>query len=328
MATYRKRNGTWRAEIVRHGVRESCSFRTKGEATEWATRREAEILHSKGRGKAIAYTFADALKRYKQEVTPQKRGKRWEEIRINKFLREIDFVGENIARITPETIGKWRDKRTKEVKEASVRRELELISAVFEAARREWRWINENPMRDVRRPKASPPRDRLISDAEREKILSGLGYCHGKPPETKMQVVAYAFLFALETAMRAGEICNLKWSNVNLEKRFVRLEITKNGDYRHVALSSKAVELLKNIGENAGMCFGVSSAVLSTLFRRAVAAAKIKNLTFHDTRHHAITQLAQKIEVLDLARMIGHRDLKSLMTYYNPTASEIAERLG
>ena len=55
--------------------------------------------------------------------------------------------------------------------------------------------------------------------------------------------------------------------------------------------------------------------------------AKIEDLTFHDSRHEACTRLARKIDVLDLARMIGHRDLRSLMTYYNPSASEIADRL-
>ena len=32
--------------------------------------------------------------------------------------------------------------------------------------------------------------------------------------------------------------------------------------------------------------------------------------------------------MLDLSRMTGHRDLKSLRRYYNPAAEEIAERLG
>ena len=56
--------------------------------------------------------------------------------------------------------------------------------------------------------------------------------------------------------------------------------------------------------------------------------AGIEDLTFHDTRHEALTRLARKLDVLDLARMVGHRDPRSLMIYYNPTASEIAQRLG
>jgi integrase len=50
-------------------------------------------------------------------------------------------------------------------------------------------------------------------------------------------------------------------------------------------------------------------------------------LTFHDTRHEAITRLAAKLNVLDLARMVGHRDIKQLQVYYNAPAEEIAMRL-
>ena len=59
-----------------------------------------------------------------------------------------------------------------------------------------------------------------------------------------------------------------------------------------------------------------------------MARAGIENLRFHDSRHSAITNLAKKLSVLDLARMVGHRDVKSLMIYFNPTAEEIAGRLG
>jgi integrase len=53
----------------------------------------------------------------------------------------------------------------------------------------------------------------------------------------------------------------------------------------------------------------------------------VEGLTFHDFRHEAITRLARKLDVLDLARMVGHRDLRQLAIYYNATAEEMAGRL-
>ncbi len=44
------------------------------------------------------------------------------------------------------------------------------------------------------------------------------------------------------------------------------------------------------------------------IFRRALKLANIEGLTFHDTRHEAIARLAQKVPLLDLARVIGHLD--------------------
>ena len=73
--------------------------------------------------------------------------------------------------------------------------------------------------------------------------------------------------------------------------------------------------------------FTVDSQVASTLFSRARIRAKIEDLTFHDSRHDAITRLAQKLNVLQLARMVGHRDIRSLQTYYNETAESMAKLL-
>ena len=155
-------------------------------------------------------------------------------------------------------------------------------------------------------------------------------------PTESRHFVALAFLFAMETAMRAGEICGLTWDRVYLDKRFVRLKKTKNGDARDVALSRRVVELLKCVWETdrteENTVFSVSSACLDALYRKyhaitAQSHPEVKSIHFHDTRHEAITRLARKLDALDLARMIGHRDLKSLMIYYNATASDIAGQL-
>ena len=71
----------------------------------------------------------------------------------------------------------------------------------------------------------------------------------------------------------------------------------------------------------------MASSTLSTLYKRAVDRTEIEDLTFHDTRHEAIARLADKLDVLDLARMVGHRDIKQLMTYYNKSAAELASLL-
>lgn len=70
-----------------------------------------------------------------------------------------------------------------------------------------------------------------------------------------------------------------------------------------------------------------STQSLDALFRKVRDKAGIENLHFHDTRHEAITRLSKKLDVLALARMIGHRDIKELMTYYNESASDISKKL-
>lgn len=330
MATYRKRGDTWRAEIAKKGMRLSASFNTKSEAVAWATQKEAEI----GRGTAVAVsangkTLLDAIKRYEEEVSPTKKGARWETLRLTVF-RELEFAGERISRIEPDQIAQWRDKRLKEVKSSTINRDLNLMSSVFEHARREWKWLSINPVRDVKRPTNPRPRDRRVTDIEENMMLAKLGYERGAMPVTLQQHLAVAFLLALETGMRQGEILRLTWDRVFLDKRYVRLDDTKNGDARNIPLSSAAVVLLKRQphSKEEPRCFPVASASADALWRKARKNAKIKDLKFHDSRHEAITRLSRKLDVLDLARMIGHRDPRSLMIYYNATATELAARLG
>lgn len=330
MATYRKRGNTWRAEIAKKGVRLSASFDTKTEAVAWATEREAEI----GRNASVATvastkTFVDAIRRYEEEVSPTKKGERWERLRLAVF-RELEWANERIGHIVPDQIAQWRDRRLKKVKPSTVNRELNLMSALFEHARREWKWLTVNPVRDVKRPTNPRPRDRRITVTEEDLMLAKLGYERGQVPVTLQQHLAATFLLALETGMRQGEILGLTWDRVFLEKRYVRLNDTKNGDARNIPLSTAAVELLKlqPKKEKEPRCFPVASASADALWRKARKNAKIADLKFHDSRHEAITRLAKKLDVLDLARMIGHRDPRSLMIYYNATATELAARLG
>jgi integrase len=142
--------------------------------------------------------------------------------------------------------------------------------------------------------------------------------------------VAVAFLFAIETAMRSGEILGLTIHTVDKAARVAHLPLTKNGGARDVPLSTRALELLELLPavEEGMPLFNLGDQSRDALFRKGRDRSGIKNLTFHDTRHEAITRLAKKLQPLALARMTGHTDLNELMTYYNESAADIAAQLG
>ena len=127
--------------------------------------------------------------------------------------------------------------------------------------------------------------------------------------------------------MRSGEICNLKRSDISGNVAEVRE--TKNGTDRRVPLTQKALDILALLDDDL---FNVEARVRDTMFRAAVKRAGLSDLHFHDARHTSLTRLARVfaekgLSVLDLARMSGHKDLKTLLVYFNPTAESIAERL-
>lgn len=320
MASFRKlKSGSWRAEVARQGKRKSKSFPTKQAAKEWAARQEYLILSDEGGGSSE--TFGSIMDRYAREVSPKKRGQRWEAIRLERF-RKDDIAKIAMKDLKASDFASWRDARLKEVAPGSVIREMILLSAVLTTARREWGLIRENPMRDVKKPSSPPSRDRLPTQDE----LDRLAHVAGGDLTKATARAFHAFLFAMETAMRAGEIVGLTRARVDLERRVASLPMTKNGRGRDVPLSSEAVRLIRALPEGDPV-FGLTSRQLDALWRKIRAKAKVDGLTFHDSRHASITALSKKLDVLALARMVGHRDLRQLQAYYNETAEELARRL-
>lgn len=322
MAGPTKDGKVWRHRVMVDGRRTSGTFSTKAGALAWEAQQRTAPTPA---GAASTQTCADAFERYELEVSRAKKGARWEALRLDAMTRSA--LGPVKLRDLDEShIAAWRDTRMKTVQGSTVIRELNLLSSVFTFARKEWKWISKSPTTDVKRPKENPHRSRRISAVEIEAICLVLGWDHaavGARPTTKRQRIALMFLFAIETAMRAGEICHLTEKSISGRVAHLPASICKNGVARDVPLSPRALELWAMAPEG----FGVSSASLDAMFRAAREKTGIENLKFHDTRHEAITRLAGKLSVLDLARMVGHTDIRELMTYYNISADDIAGKL-
>lgn len=326
MAQFIKRSGSWLARVRKNGIEKSATFRTKAEATEWAAALETEIAAGK-RGIAPDKTVGEMVQRYMDDVLPSKRGERPERHRLNRLMDDA-LANVRLAVVAQNHIAEWRDRRLKSVGAASVLREWNSLSAIFTTAQREWRWIVDHPMRGVTKPKDPPPRSRRITPDEIERLLLAFGYEYDERPETEMARIGAALLFAIETAMRAGEICALTWPHVDLNRRVAHLPKTKNGHARDVPLSKEALRLLRQVKGDADLVFNLNANSLSVLFAKARARALIEDLHFHDSRREALTRMAAKVDVLTLAKISGHRDLRILQAvYYAPDIADVASKL-
>ena len=325
MAAFRKIGDRWAAEVCVNGIRKSKRHDTKAQANSWAAQIEVE-LGKMADGVSTTHLLKDVFSRYAREISESKKGAQWEIVRLKMFER-FAIANVLLADLRREHFEIYIAERLTSVKTSSVNRELNLISHCLTQARR-WRLMSHNPIEDLQRPKDPPHRDRRISDSEIEQILVALCYSEKLPVTQQQQKVAIAFLLAIQTGMRAGELCSLQPRCVDLNNRTAFLTDTKNGHARYVPLSQEAVRLLRRTQPWGEYVLGLDSGTLSTLFKRAVGRTDIENLTFHDSRHEAITRLAGKLDVLDLARTVGHRDIKQLMTYYNKSAAELAVLLG
>ena len=331
MATIRKRGESWRVEIAKKGIRKSATFSTKTEATKWALFIESQI--DAGEYSSVPkMTFAELIDKYVEEVIPSKGGARSEALRLNRIAK-TPLGAVLLEELSKADFEKWQEKRLTEVSVLSVLRERVSLSAVVTQAIK-WEYLKNNLLSLVEKPKEPPPRTRRYSQEEIDRLLFVSGFDFEKPSETMISRVGASVLFAIETAMRAGEICNLKWEDVNFEKSTAFLPKTKNGFARTIPLSSMAVKILKHLesvkNEGNPTVFQIKSGSHDVIFRKMKELAGLadEDLHFHDTRREALSRLAKKVDVMTLAKISGHRDIKILLNiYYAPDMSDEAELL-
>lgn len=337
----------WRAQVYVKGARDSKVLRTKREATAWAAAREHELRRLSDLSPDQRHTLRQMLERYDRDVIPSKKSSRSESLRLRAFLRNFpELCAKTLDQVKTPDLAAWRDARLKgfvrsdgekvePVSSASVTRDLSWLHDAFNLARTEWHWLNSNPFEGFKRPTDAAPRDRRVTWQEVRWICRRLKYRTGHAPQTKNQEVALAFLVALRSAMRAGEIVSLGKSTLDMRKRVARVPHKTQhltGKPREVPLTRHALRLLRPVSDRE-KCFSVSADSLSTLFRKArdqlaVIHPSIASLHFHDSRAEALTRLARKVDVLTLARISGHADLSLLQkVYYRESAQDIAARL-
>ena len=354
MATFKKISGSgkWEAQICVRGVRKSRTFSTKREAQAWAFNLEESIRSGSLESNQ---TLREALEEYRNKITPTKRGRVFEDRRI-RYYENDPIADMRLTDLTPAIFEEFLERRLsipsartgRLLARATAVRDINVLSAVMHWCIRKG-YLLRNPLEGVAIPHPEPHRERVATDEEIEKICLIAGWDPKIAPVNATQRTAAAFLFSCLTGMRAGEILAIErsWHETPNVLR-IPTEATKTLLGRDVALSSKAEALLNQI-ESLGFepnVFGLAHATREALWGKirdkaglgAVRDSKGRvireALRFPDGRATFATWAAMpgpdgapRMDVLALARQLGHRDLKMLQRYYRPTAAQLASRL-
>ena len=163
MASISKRIGPqgvrWEVRIRKVGFRTlTKTFYLKADADTWASETERSL--QKGLIQTISLdqnaTLADLLKRYGQEITPDKRGKSVEGFRLSKIGRhQISAIP--LSRLKSFHLVDYRNQRLDEVSGTTVRKELALIADALKIGEIEWGYhFVSNPMGPVRKSAENP----------------------------------------------------------------------------------------------------------------------------------------------------------------------------
>jgi integrase len=323
MATIRQRGKNWQVIVKRKGYPlQSKTFDLKKNAEIWGRKQERLLDTGTWSDTVPAFqnSLNDLLDRYLAEITPSKRGAVAETSRI-RSIKRTSIVKYAVGAITGQLLASWRDSRLKEVSGSTVAKELGVLHHAYAVAIKEWGFgLHSNPISLVRKPSQPPARDRVLSAFERAALIAACQNCRNT-------WILPVVRFALETAARRGEILGLTWSNIDLIAGTAKVD-GKTGP-RSIPLSPACISMLEGLPRSIdGFVFPVSVEALKQAYERAVTRSGIKDFTFHDLRHDALTKLAkQGFTVLELRAISGHTTATMLQRYVSIDTSELAKKM-
>jgi len=345
---------TWKAVIRRRGwPTTSKSFRTRGDAEDWARRTEDEMVRGVfiERAPSERMIFSVALRRYLAEVTPTKKPST--QIAEGKKAKPLlAYLGDySLAAITPDLVARYRDdrlasfvtqksKRSKipdrRVSPSTVRLELALLSHLFTVAIQEWRiGLTMNPVSNIRKPSPGRARDRRLSAEERRRLFDAVSR-HSNP------MLGWIVRIAVETGMRKSELVGLRRGDVDLGKRLALLRDTKNGETRSVPLSQEAAEVFR-----AAIAHPIRPLDTDLIFfgdlgadrrRRPYSFEKtwnelkkeagVPDFRFHDLRHESTSHFFEMgLSDQEVAAITGHKSMQMLKRYTHLRSEDLVARI-
>ncbi len=215
-------------------------------------------------------------------------------------------------------------------------RVLALVSKMFSLAEK-WglRPDGSNPCRHIERfPEVR--RERYLSAAELESLAEALEMADREGKHGPHAVAAIRLLVL--TGCRLREILHLRWEDVDLEKRLLRLPDSKTGA-KLVYLNAPAMEVLANVPRTKGFVYVIEGrkpkaprADLNTPWRRIRKQAGLDDVRLHDLRHtHAAVGAGLGLSLPMIGKLLGHTLPATTARYAHLAVDpmhEAADRIG
>ncbi|WP_411727173.1 tyrosine-type recombinase/integrase [Methyloglobulus sp.] len=305
---------------------QTATFQRLTDAKKWAAATESAIREGQHfkTAEAKKHTLAELLDRYIKDVLPtkpkqavkQQQQLEWWKDKIGAYL---------LSDISPSMIVQCRDGlasgetyRGTQRSPATVVRYMAALSHAFTIAVNDWQWLEDSPMRKVKKPKESRGRVRFLDDGERTRLLAAC-------KESSNPWLYPCVILALSTGMRQGELMGLKWQDVNLKDGYLILHETKNGERRRVPLAGLGLELLREHAKVRrldtdllfpGTAHKTKPIGLRKPFLNALQAAVINDFHWHDLRHCTASYLAMNgASLAEIAEVLGHKTLQMVKRY-------------
>lgn len=305
---------------------QSATFERKTDAKLWAQQTEAAMREGRyfKTSEAKKHNVAELVDRYIENVIPNKpKNAQACTAQLKWWKEQIGFC--LLSDLTPAIIAEQRDKLLKGItfkgtirSPATVVRYLAAFSHAITIAVREWGWIDNSPMKKVSKPTEPRGRVRFLDDQERAALLKTC-------KESTNPYLYPAFVLAISTGMRQGELMNLRWENIDLFNGRIVLNHTKNGDRRLIPVRGLALQLLLELKnkqqKDIGLLFPSHENPQQPIdlrfpWEQALKKAQITGYNWHDNRHSCASYLLMNSATLaEIAEILGHKTLAMVKRY-------------
>ena len=324
MATITKRkSGKWTAEVRTHKKYISKTFIKKSNASNWAKEIEYQLDREQYEdfSESVRITLGELITRYRDEITPTKKGAKEEKYKLNFILRN-KIVKCRVLSLKTKQILEFKND-IKETRAAStVNKYIHYIYTIWETARVQWDIAlpSRNPVSLVKKEKVTDKIDRILTSEEYQDLLSA---CSKSNLAFLPEIVEFAYI----TAMRFGEITKLRTKDINFEKSTALLLDTKNGESRLVPLTDRALEICNKFRFREKL-FDINRDKFRHYFEQACHRANVKKFRFHDLRACAITNLFLRgWSIAEVSVVSGHKTWSELKRYTRIKPSQLVEKI-
>lgn len=313
-------NGKWRAQVRRKGHKAiTKTHATKAEAAAWARKIEAQL--DQGRAVAPAVTVGELVECYRKlrAVARPIKDTTNEHYMLKTLARLLGDV--DALKLSTQDLVTFAQRRKDEgAGPYTVNMDISKLGTVLRYAASSKNLLLPDSV-GIARPLlkhmgmigGGGMRERRPTEDELTRIVEFMMAGRG-------QRYADAVLFAVATAMRRGEICALKWADVDEAKRLALIRDRKDprnkaGNDQWVPLLPEAWAILQR-QPRAERVFPLEAGTLSKYFTEACRALAIPDLHFHDLRHEGASQLFESGYAIEqVALVTGHKSWSMLRRY-------------
>lgn len=243
--------------------------------------------------------------------------------------------------ISFERVDRWVKSIKETLKISSVNLIFGILKRCLEAAV-SYGYLFENPCQKVKLPAINRAKMRALTRKEQVLLVTK---CSN---DSKF----FPILFALETGLRIGEICGLKWVDISFKEKYIKVNRTRQrialdsiksktliiedspktfASMRNIPLTNRALEILEKVN-NEEICEYVFTfkgkplepRTLSRRFDKIVGQLNLKDVTFHSLRHTFATRCIELgANIPAISKLLGHSSIKlTLDTYTTPFYEE------